>query len=121
MLDLLISLSAAGQELQAVAVSDDTTGKLAIVQRLVLEDGHIAQARKLAISNSEDVWSQLQSQKIVMADLARAFAAIMALGPEAQALQAAAIYTSLLRTPGCPVGSFPWLLELLYLDFEAAK
>lgn len=103
MLDLLCALSAAGQEIQAADANDDTTAKLAIVERLTVDNNHIAEARKLVDSGSSELWTQLQTQKIVLADVARAFSAIISLAPEAQALQAATVYASLLITPGCPV------------------
>ena len=106
MLDLLHSLSVAGQELQAVGVSDDTSEKLAIVQRLEIDEDHIAEATRLAKSTSPELWTQLQGQKVVMADVARAFGSIMTLAPQPQALRAAAVYTTLLNSPGCPVSRY---------------
>jgi hypothetical protein len=103
MLDFLIALSAAGQDLQAAAAAEDTPAQVAIVQGLTVEERHIAEARRLATGDASDLWRRLQDEKVVMADLARAFAAIMALAPESQALQAAALYTAVLKTPGCPV------------------
>jgi hypothetical protein len=105
MLDLLHSLSVAGQELHLVGVSEDTSEKLAIVQRLQLDDDHILEATKLTRSTSPELWTQLQGQKVVMADVARAFGSIMALAPQSQALRAAAVYTTLLNSPGCPVST----------------
>jgi hypothetical protein len=109
MLNFLHSLSVAGQELHAVGVSDDTSEQLAIVQRLELDDDHILEATNLIKSASPELWTQLQGQKVVMADVARAFGSIMALAPQSQALRAAAVYTTLLNTPGCRVSSL-WLL-----------
>ena len=103
MLNLLCALSAAGQEIHVADANDESSARLAIVQRLSVNAKHITDAHKLVESESDELWTQLQAQKIVLADVARAFSAIMATAPEGQALQAAAVYSSLLLTPGCPV------------------
>ncbi len=110
MFAVLQSLSVAGQELHAVAVSADTSEQRAIVQRLELDDDHIIEATKLARAASSELWTQLQGQKVVMADVARAFGSIMALAPQSQALRAAAVYTTLLNSPGCPVSNTSLIL-----------
>jgi hypothetical protein len=114
MLDLLHSLSVVGQELHAVGVSDDISEKLAIVQRIELDDDQITEATKLARGTSPELWTQLQGQKVVMADVARAFGSIMALAPQAQALRAAAVYTTLLNSQGCPVSNRNWYIRSVY-------
>ena len=115
MLQLLSKLSAAGQDLQLVADDDDIEAKLAIVQRVVLKDSHITMSHKLANAGAPDFWKQLQTQKVVMAEVAGAFSSIITLAPQPQALRAAAIYTSLLKTPGCPVCFFSFCCSITVL------
>ena len=102
-IDILHELSDAGRELLAVSEVEDTAAKLAIVQRLGVEECHLAEARSLGSHTRGSVWTALQAEKVVLADVARAFASVMALGTEGQALHAAVVYTHLLNSEGCPV------------------
>jgi len=100
---LLQELSAAGLELQVVGETEDTSAKLAVVQRVVIGDTCIKEAYELACEESGKLWNAMQHEKIILADITRAFAAVMMLSSDCQALHAASVYTSLLKSPGCPV------------------
>lgn len=105
---LLIQMSAAGRELLAIGEVEEASPKLAVVQGIAVEHSHLAEARKLPKDYSIHLWSTLQQEKIVLADVARAFGAVMTLAPRSHALRAAAVYTSLLMAPGCPVRSMKY-------------
>lgn len=101
MIDFLIRLSALGQELHQLSDTEDTAAQMAIVQSFAIDSEDVKQAFELADASS--LWTTLQEHKIVMADLAAAFSGVMAQAPPTQALYAASIYTTLVKTSGCPV------------------
>lgn len=102
MLEFLESAAAAGRQLQNLPEDGDAAARLRLVAALPIEERLLKQARSLVAPGSFG-WDQLGAGSAQPADLSRALAAAMEVAPPPQALRAAVLYTSLLRTPGCPV------------------
>lgn len=103
MLDFLIALSDAGQALQALTIEEDTSSGSAVIEQLSINQDHLEDARELATAPSTNLWQQLQAEKVVLADVARAFSAIFSLAPRSQRLLAGVVYTTILKANACPV------------------